>query len=124
MKALEVNYRGAKQVSWEDEGDGNFEAAFTFEGKNLEATFSSTGEWLETEEAIDLSDLPRPAFNAVESAYESFEVTEVEMVQSPDFSGYEIEIKVQGKIIEVHVNAQGEVYKIAEEEYDDDGYED
>ncbi|HRH61440.1 MAG TPA: PepSY-like domain-containing protein, partial [Chitinophagaceae bacterium] len=51
------NFPGIAVKKWEKEA-GNYEAEFKKDGKNMSATFTAKGDWLETETDIDVASLP------------------------------------------------------------------
>lgn len=90
--AFNQKFNSVKPV-WEKE-DSTYEAEFTYEGKETEALFTATGEWLETETEIQLSDLPAPAANYIQKKYKKTAIKEVAKIYHADGKiTYEVEIK-------------------------------
>ena len=83
----------AKKVKWEKENDSEFEASFKMDGKTMSANFDNNGTWLETEWEIRVKDLPKVVTDAVYKQYPCFEIEQVEYCESPNFTGYEMEIE-------------------------------
>lgn len=114
----------AKKVKWEKENDSEFEASFKMDGKTMSANFDNNGNWLETEWEIKLIELPEAVKTAVAQQYPGFEIDEAEYLESPDFTGYEMEIeKSEGKQEvekEIQVSKDGQTIKELAKESDEE----
>jgi uncharacterized membrane protein YkoI len=78
-----------------------------------ELLYSADGTLLQKEEEINGETLPVPVVQAIKKAYPKAEIKEVEQVMKPDstVTGYEVEIKVAGKEIELELDAGGTILK-------------
>jgi len=109
--AFNAKYPNAKTVEWEQENDSVWEAEFKLEGVEYSANFSNEGVWKETEHEIKTKDLPQAVKNTLAKDFAGFEVEEIEMVESPGFTGYEIEIEKGEVTMEVRIDKAGKVIK-------------
>ena len=93
IAAFKKNFPKAGDAVWEKE-NGNYEVAFADNDKKISATFDEKGKWLETEFAIDESDLPKPALAYVDENYKGEKIKAAAKINVLGGStNYEIEIK-------------------------------
>ncbi len=111
----------ATEVEWEMEDENEWEAEFEMDGKEASACFTSDGEWIETE--YELESLPETIETILNETYPGFEIDEIEIVESPEFSGYEIELKNGEEEIEIMVTTEGEILEVEMEEEEEEGSE-
>lgn len=111
-KVFEKQYPGAKDVEWEVDANGFWEAGFEEDGVKYRADFRESGQWIETETSIEFSDLPDAVQTAVREQYPDEEVSEVEKVDSA-LRGifFDVEFKREGKNQDVEYLASGERVK-------------
>lgn len=109
--AFESKYPNAKDLEWEIDSNGYFEAQFEENDEKYRADFEKSGKWIETEASIKYKHLPKAVQDAVEREYDKDDVKEVEQVdhhQKGIF--YDVEIDEKGKKrFDVEYNALGEV---------------
>lgn len=119
--AFEKKFPKAKSVEWEKENDSEWEAEFKMNGVEYSANFSNDGTWKETEHEIKESELPSAVKSTLIDQFGDYKVEEVEMIEAPEFSGYEIEIEKGEETIELVIDNSGKVLKKkVEEENDED----
>jgi hypothetical protein len=114
--AFDEMFPEAKEVEWDQEDDHVWEAEFEMDEAEYTASFSESGEWLETEKEIDVSELPDTVVSVIAINYEGFEIEEAEWLESPGFKGFELEIIKGGETeieMEVRITPEGKI--IAEE---------
>ena len=111
MSAFEKKFPNAKSVEWEKENDSEWEAEFKLNGVEYSANFSNDGTWKETEHEIKESELPSAVKRTLTNQFAEYEVEDVEMIETPEFSGYEIEIEKGKETIELLIDNSGEVLK-------------
>ena len=118
--AFTAKFPAATDVDWEDDKDV-FEAEFDFEGKKMSANFSKSGSWLETEHEVEKDELPSHISTSVADLYPGFEIEEVEMIETPDMKGYEIDIEKDGESKQLVFDSNGRFIKekAREDEKDD-----
>lgn len=117
-KAVENSFAdrfpGATGIEWEQDDDGAWEVEFTLEQKEYSASFSAAGDWLETEQKIELDEIPDTVLQVLALNYAGYEIDEAEKVESPDFSGYELALEKKGEpdmMTEITVGIDGQVLK-------------
>ncbi len=116
--AFDQKYPDAEDVEWEME-NGKWEAEFEVDEKEMEALFDQNGNWLETETEMEDEDLPATVNETLKSQFKDYEVEEVEYLESPDATGYEIELEGDNGDIEVLIGKDGSVLKQETEEDED-----
>ena len=86
-------YPTVSQVNWSKEGNEEFEASFTSDGKDISLVFEEDGELIETETAINLSELPSGVVNFVEKYYPEYSITETaKIINSKGVLTFEAEV--------------------------------
>lgn len=118
-EAFEKKFPNAKSVKWEKENDAEWEADFKMNGIKYSANFLSDGSWKETEHEIKKSELPTEVQNTLNQQFNEYKIEEAEMVETSEFSGYEIEIEKGKEAIELVIDKSGKVLKQKTEEEDE-----
>ena len=116
MDAFDKTYPKAKGVKYEEEifeGKTAYEVGYKKHGKEFELSYSADGTLLQKEEEIDVKALPNPVVQAIMKAYPKAMIEEAEKVMKPDgtVTGYEADIKVSGKEIELELDVRGNILK-------------
>lgn len=121
-EAFKSKFPNAKSVEWEKENDTEWEAEFKLNGIEYSANFGTDGTWKETEHEIKVNELPESVKNTLANEFSEYEIEEAEMVETPDFNGYEVEIEKGEETMEVVFDKSGKVIKkkIENEENEDD----
>jgi hypothetical protein len=104
-------FPNAKSVEWEKENDSEWEAEFKINEVEYSANFSNDGTWKETEHEIKESELPNAVKNTLDNQFGDYKVEEVELIETPEFSGYEIELEKGEETIELVIDNSGKVLK-------------
>lgn len=109
--AFKAKYPKAKNVSWEKDSHGYFEAKFEIRNQKYRADFSADGSWVETEANIKFKDLPEAVQDAVEREYDKDDIVEIEQVDSATKGiFYDVEIDEKGKKkIDIEYDALGRI---------------
>lgn len=107
--AFSQKFAKAEKVKWDQEEANEWEAEFRLSGKEMSASFDPSGKWLETETELEKSELPAAVKSAVEKQYPGAKVGEASLIDSPEFSGYEIALKQNGKSFEIHATKDGKL---------------
>ena len=84
-------------VKWEKE-DGNYEANYLQNGIKSAALFDAKGNWLETEKAIEIKELPAEAVAYLNKNYKGEKIKEAAKLQLPN-GVINFEAEVKGKDI-------------------------
>lgn len=87
-------YPGLKDVSWEKEKDGNFEAEFKSGGKEQSVVLDSKGAILETETEIAVAELPATVQEYIAKTYKDAKIKEAARItDAKGVISYEAEVK-------------------------------
>lgn len=108
-KAFMQKFSKAEKVKWDQEEANEWEAEFKLSGKATSASYDLKGKWLETETEIEKSEIPVTVKTAIEKEYKGAKMGEASWIETPDFKGYEIELKQNGKTFEVHATKDGKL---------------
>ncbi|SFI73714.1 PepSY-like domain-containing protein [Nitrosomonas sp. Nm34] len=116
LEAFEKAYPNAKKVEFEKEmfeGKEAYEVEYKENGKEYEILYSSEGEVLQKEETIDVKELPESIVQAISKVHPKATIKEAEKLMKPDgtVTGYEVEIKEEGKEFELELDANGNILK-------------
>lgn len=119
--AFQSKFPEAKKVEWEME-EGNYEAEFKMNGKEMSATFDAKGIWKETETEIKVKDLPKAVSTMLAGEFPGYKIDEACKVESAEHgSCYEVEIEKGDEEMEVLLKADGTILKkeMSKDEDDD-----
>jgi Putative beta-lactamase-inhibitor-like, PepSY-like len=111
--AFQEKYPQATSVEWRDKLS-SFTASFQLDSTTYIAQFSSKGEWENTEEAIDETELPQEVQAGFDkSKYTEWEIGQVTKIQLPnDEVQYRIEVaKGEIKKRNLFYNSEGRMLK-------------
>lgn len=116
LEAFEKAYPNAKEVEFEKEmieGKAAYEVEYKENGKEYEILYDAEGVVLQKEESIDVKTLPEPVVQAITKAYPKATIKEAEKIMAPDgtITGYEVEIKTEGKELELELDTTGKILK-------------
>lgn len=120
INAFEKAYPNAKGLEFEEEtfeGKAAYEVEYKENGKEYELLYSADGALLQKEEEIDSKSLPEPVAQAILKAHPKAVIEEAEKVMKPDgtVTGYEVELKLAGKEIELELDVSGNILKTENE---------
>ncbi len=118
--ALKKAYPNATRVEWEKKKSGDFEAEFKIGKLQTDVTLNASGEILETDVEIAVSELPAAVRATLEKQFAGQKVKEAEKVQKGGTTLYEVDLSGR---IEVVLGADGAVIekKAGDDEDDDKG---
>ena len=120
LEAFEKSNPNATKVEYEKEmfeGKAAYEVEVKGNGKEYEFLYSAEGVLLQKEEEIDVNALPEPVVKAIQKAHPKAKIKEVEKLMKPDgtLTGYEVEIKMAKKEIELELDVNGKILKTEKE---------
>lgn len=120
LEAFEKAYPNAKEVEFEKEmieGKAVYEVDYKENGREYEILYDSDGVILQMEETLDVKALPEPIAQAISKAYPKATIEDAEKVMKPDGTVivYEVEIKMEGKKLELELDASGKILKIEQD---------
>jgi uncharacterized membrane protein YkoI len=120
IAAFDKAYPNAKKLEFEEEtfaGKAAYEVEYKKNGVEYEFLYSADGTLLQKEEEIDGKSLPEPVVQAIKKAHPKAKIKEAEKLMKPDgtVTGYEVEIKADGKKIELELDVSGNILKTENE---------
>ena len=113
-KFIQENYPGAVIIE-RGYDDGYIEVDIRHDGKEKELLFNGKNEWIRTSWEIRYNELPSAVTSALEAEGYQRDDDEVEVVQTPDASWYEVEVRRQGKEYKVFIDESGKIIKVVED---------
>jgi Putative beta-lactamase-inhibitor-like, PepSY-like len=110
--AFAKKFPAATNIKWAKENAKEYEAEFKLNGKSISANFLTDGSWVETESAINASELPAPVTAVVKSQYPDAVILKIFKIETATGKiTYETEFKTGNKKKELIFNAEGNVVK-------------
>lgn len=114
-------FPNARDVEWELDDDGMWEAEFEFKGNKLEASFTKSGDWVETKREVEIVSVPVQVLTAIKAKYNDWTIEEVEVFTNTKLKGYEFSLVKGTEKMEVITTIEGEIVnKETEQENDED----
>lgn len=116
LEAFEKAHPNAQEVEFEKKmvgGKTAYEVEYMENGREYEILYDSDGVILQIEETLDVKALPEPIAQAISKAYPKATIEDAEKVMKPDGTVvvYEVEIKAEGKKLELELDANGKILK-------------
>ncbi|UII19517.1 PepSY-like domain-containing protein [Fulvivirga ligni] len=109
-EAFEKKYPSHKDVEWNVDDHGFYEADFKLDGEKYRADFEKSGVWVETENSIKYDDLPDVVKDVIKEGYDKDEITEIEHVQNAEKGEFfDVEFKRKGKNKDVMITPSGKI---------------
>lgn len=106
-KAFVAKFPAVKKVSFDKEKNGEYEAEFKVNGVEMSANFKATGEWVETETTIPVSQLPAPVVSAIKKEHAKAKIVGAAKIETANGMNYEADLKEGIKKTEVLYDAKG-----------------
>ena len=111
LSNFKKQFSAATKTQWEME-EADFEVNFKNGGVEYSAKYDKQGNWLETEQEINNTELPVAVKSALEKEFPKAEIEESEKVSYPKKATvYEIEIEKGKQKFEVQFSAEGTLLK-------------
>ncbi len=112
QKAFEAKFPDAASVKWLKENSKEWEAEFTVNSVKMSANFKNSGDWVETESQINVSELPEAAVEAIKKLHPKGEIAAAYKIESAtDGTKYEADVKTGRKTVEVFLKEDGSILK-------------
>lgn len=112
VRNFQESFKDVKNVSWEKEKNGNYEAEYIWNNTKSTAVFNAEGVLLGTENNLALSELPKAAADHIARNYAGYTLSEVKQVIAPTgTSHYEAELKKGSSELELSFDAAGNFLK-------------
>ncbi len=120
IAAFEKDNPKVKELKFEEEtfeGKVAYEVEYKIKGKEYESIYGADGVLLQKEEEIKVKSLPESVVQAIKKEYPKAKIKEAENLMKPDgtVTGYEVEIKANGKEIELELDVSGKILKTEDE---------
>lgn len=110
--AFVKKFPNATKVSWGIEGPKEWEAEFTLNGEKISANFSQDGTWLETEQEIKATNLPKVILASVKMKFSDWKIVEADKTETAKHGTiYEVDLKKGLKSKSLAFKADGTVVK-------------
>ena len=110
-KAFAAKFPNVKKVSFDKEGNGEYEAEFKANGVGMSANFKATGEWVETEATIPVAQLPANVVTAIKKAHPQSKIVGAAKIETATGINYEADLKEGLKKSEVLYDSAGNFIK-------------
>jgi len=125
VKSFKEKAPYAQEPEWKyDEGENRWEVDYEQEKKECSMAFNRSGDWLETEMEMKMKDLPEAVRATIKKDFADYDVEEVEYVETPEGSFYELEAETkedgEEREYEFKISPEGEVVSKMEEKEDDE----
>ncbi|MEQ8360376.1 MAG: PepSY-like domain-containing protein [Cytophagales bacterium] len=108
-KSFNRNYPQAKMLTWENTQEGQWLATYKSSEKQYLSNYSKSGNWEETRNSIEASELPLNVNIVLDRKYKNYNITEVDHVTKKDGTYYDITIDRDGNLTDLIVNSQGHI---------------
>lgn len=119
--AFDAKFPTVQKAKWDLE-EGEWEAEFKMNGKEMSANFKADGTWLETETEINTADLPQAIKNLLASQFANYKIDEATAVEIPGQPlTYEVELEKGKTTIEVLFSADGTMLGQKSDSEEEDG---
>jgi len=117
--AFHAKYPNVQDAHWEED-EGDFEAQFKEPNGQAVAIFDANGTWIATERRLGDDQIPESVLDKIKANYGKFSVMEAESVESASEGNYhELEVKVDGEVLDVKVFPNGKLMVEQDDEDDD-----
>ncbi len=105
--AFSQKFPTVKKAHWAREGKTEWEAEFSFNGKDMSANFDLQGQWKETETELPDAHLAAAVMETLSSRFAGYTVKDVSFTETPQYSAYEIVIEKGDSKLEVTIDKKG-----------------
>jgi len=111
MNHFKTTYPNAQSPDWDKERDGTFEVEFSLDGKDWEAYYDASGNWVRTERDLKRDEVPQAIWDGLsKSEFADWKADDVEEHQTPQHkSVYEVEVKKNGRKTYVYMTPDGKM---------------
>jgi hypothetical protein len=118
--AFKAKFPKVTAVNWEMEDKKEYEASFKLDKTDYTASFDLKGNWLETENVIEIAKLPKIVSDAVSKQFAGYAIKLVEQTISEKNTEYELSLLKGTDKKSVIFSDKGVVVKQEEEKDEDD----
>jgi hypothetical protein len=109
--AFNSKFPDVSKIEWKLKSDKNYEAEFKLRGVEVAAKFDPKGKWLETETAIEQTELTKEVRATLSKAYKGYNIIETQKVQRADGQRtlFEVHLENAKEILKVQLEGNGNV---------------
>jgi hypothetical protein len=86
----------------------------------MSACFDNSGKWIESETAISEKELPVAVINTLNTEFQGYKKSPVEIFENPEMKGFELTLKKGESSLEVVIDNSGKIIKKTEVKEDDE----
>lgn len=110
-KAFQAKFPKVSQVEWKLKGDKNYEAEFMRGGVEVAVKFDSRAKWLETETAIEPSELTKEVRRMLATKYKGYKIIETQKVERAGDKRilFEVHLENAKEVLKVLLRRNGKV---------------
>jgi len=107
IKDFNVRFPNVSKVKWR-KIESLYFASFMLDGKGIDVTYQSTGEWVETLSEISINDLPTEVVTGVHNLFTAATIKAAAKVeQSTKEILYIVQLRFKGRKAEMTLDAKG-----------------
>ena len=103
VRGLHEKFPNTRSATWKLKTDGNYEAEFTRNRREIAAKFDPSGKWIETESAIRRAELTAAVAATIAHRFKGYRIVETQTV---------VRLNQARLIYEVHVANPVEIVKV------------
>ena len=104
-------FEQASSIEWKKESQTEWEAEFVMNGINYSAKFDINGKWLETENEIEIQEIPKVILSKLNAEFPKYKIEIAEVSKTTKGIFYEFELERDAADLEVVISDTGEVVK-------------
>lgn len=108
LNSLHTLFSSASSVSWVNDQDV-WEASFEIDNLEYEVSFNELGEWVETEQELEISNMPEKIALSIEASFPDHTIIELEKNTSHERTLFEIDLEKDGSSIEIEMSSSGKI---------------
>ena len=110
-EGFRAKFPGVDKVEWKLKTDKNYEAEFKLKDAEVAAKFDDKGKWLETETAIEQSDLPKEVMAAISKEYKVYKIIETQKVERAGNKPilFEVHLENAQEILKLQLERDGKI---------------
>jgi hypothetical protein len=110
-EAFRTKFPDVKKVEWKLKDDKNYEAEFKQKDVEVAAKFDDQGKWVETETAIEKSDLPKEVRARISKEYKAYKIVETQKVERAGDKPilFEVHLENDAEILKVQLESSGTI---------------
>jgi hypothetical protein len=111
VRGLHEKFPNIRSATWKLKSDGNYEAEFTRNRREIAAKFDPNGKWIETESAIPRNQLTPAVAATMARMFKGYQIVETQTVVRLDQTRliYEVHVANRVEIVKVQLYDDGTI---------------